>query len=156
MTLLLIHLVVAFAFIAFFFYVNTYLYRGGWQGSGVTALEGLYYVIAVCSFALGYYFNVRYVTEYPTEASWVHFTKLLFTNPAADSGSQDLVCTNVILFPLWTIIDGRRLKMKAPWVYFVLSLLTSFGFGFALYLAAHERQIRWLRANGQGPQTFAA
>jgi hypothetical protein len=66
------------------------------------------------------------------------------------------VCTNVILFPLWTIIDGRRLKMKAPWIYFVLSLLTSFGFGFALYLAAHERQIRWLRAHGQGGQPLAA
>jgi hypothetical protein len=156
MTLLLIHLVVAFALIAYFFYVNAYLYRGGWQGSGVTALEWLYYVICVCSFALGYYFNVQYVTEYPAEASWVHFTKLLFTNPAADSGSQDLVCTNVILFPLWTIIDGRRLKMKAPWIYFVLSLLTSFGFGFALYLAAHERQIRWLRAHGQANQPLAA
>jgi Terpene cyclase DEP1 len=156
MTALLIHFGVGLAFIAFFFYANAYLYKGGWQGAGVTGLEALYYLIAVCSFALGYYFNVQYVQQYPAEAGWVHFTKLLFTNPAASSGSQDLVCTNVILFPLWTIIDGRRLGMKQPWVYFVLSLLTSFGFGFALYLAAHERQIRRLKAHGQAARTLAA
>ncbi len=156
MNALLIHFGVGLIFIALYFYWNAYLYRPGWAGSGVSALEGLYYLIAVCSFALGYYFNVQYVQEYPTQASWVHFTKLLFTNPAASSGSQDLVCTNAILFPLWTIIDGRRLGMKRPWIYFVLSLLTSFGFGMALYLAAHERQIRWLRANGDSARTLAA
>jgi hypothetical protein len=29
----------------------------------------------------------------------------------------------------------------------VLSLLTSFGFAMGLYLAVHERQLRWLDAN---------
>ncbi len=156
MTALYIHFGVGLLFIALFFYWNRRLYSAGWQGSGVTALEALYYLIAVCSFALGYYFNIQYVQMYPEQASWVHFTKLLFTNPAASSGSQDLVCTNAILFPLWTIIDGRRLGMRRPWVYFVLSLLTSFGFGMALYLAAHERQIRWLRAHGEAARTLAA
>jgi drug/metabolite transporter (DMT)-like permease len=98
---------------------------------------------------MGYYFNVQYVQQYPTEAGWVHFTKLLFTNPAAGSGSQDLITANVLLFPLWTIIDGRRLGMKRPWIYFVISLLTSFGFAMGLYLAAHERQIRWLKNQGR-------
>jgi hypothetical protein len=148
MNALLIHFGLGLLFIALFFYFNSQLYRAGWKGAGVTGLEALYYVIAICSFATGYYFNVQYVQEYPAEAGWVHFTKLLFTNPAASSGSQDLVTTNVLLFPLWTIIDGRRLGMKQPWIYFVLSLLTSFGFGMGLYLAAHERQLRWLRARG--------
>jgi hypothetical protein len=148
MNALVIHFGLGLLFIALFFYFNAQLYRSGWNGARVTGLEALYYVIAICSFATGYYFNVQYVQEYPTEASWVHFTKLLFTNPAASSGSQDLVTTNVLLFPLWTIIDGRRLGMKQPWIYFVLSLLTSFGFGMGLYLAAHERQLRWLRAHG--------
>ena len=156
MTQLYAHFAVGIAFIVLFFYFNRQMYRSGWSGAAVTPLEALYYLIAVCSFALGYYFNVQYVQMYPTEASWVHFTKLLFTNPAASSGSQDLVCTNAILFPMWTIIDGRRLGMKQPWIYFVLSLLTSFGFGMALYLAAHDRHIRWLRAHGQTARTFAA
>jgi hypothetical protein len=148
MNALLIHFGLGLVFIALFFYFNAPLYRTGWNGAGVTGLEALYYLIAICSFATGYYFNVQYVQQYPSEASWVHFTKLLFTNPAASSGSQDLVTANVLLFPLWTIIDGRRLGLKQPWIYFVLSLLTSFGFGMGLYLAAHERQLRWLRASG--------
>jgi hypothetical protein len=149
MNALLIHLAAGFFFIALFFYWNAYLYRSGWTGAGVSGLEALYYLIACCSFFMGYYFNVQYVQQYGAQAGWVHFTKMLFTNPAAGSGSQDLITTNVFLFPLWTIIDGRRLGMKHPWIYFVLSLLTSFGFGMGLYLAAHERQIRWLRSQGR-------
>jgi len=156
MTALLVHFAVALVFLVLFFYFNAYLYRAGWQGSGVSRLEALYYLIAVCSFAVGYYFNVQYVQMYASEAGWVHFTKLLFTNPAASSGSQDLVTTNVLLFPLWTLIDGRRLRMRQPWIYFILSLLTSFGFAMGLYLATHERQIRWLKAQPDGRAVAAA
>ena len=65
---------------------------------------------SVCT---GWYFNVRYVFAYPAEASWVHFTRMLFTNPAAGSGAQDLIVTNVFLFPLWTMIDGPRRGLAA-------------------------------------------
>ena len=94
----------------------------------------------------GWYFNVQYVSTYPAEASWVHFTKMLFTNPAAGSGGQDLIVTNAILFPLWTMIDGPRRGLKGTWIYFTMSLFTSFGFSMGLYLAAQERQVRWLAA----------
>jgi len=86
---------------------------------------------------------------YPEEASWWHFTKMLFTNPAAGSGSQDLLVTNAVLFPLWTMIDGPRRGLKKTWIYFLMSLVTSFGFAMALYLAAQERQVRWLKSQGK-------
>jgi hypothetical protein len=38
--------------------------------------------------------------------------------------------------------------MKHCWIYFVMSLFTSFGFAMALYLAALERQVRWQKARG--------
>jgi uncharacterized protein DUF2834 len=145
MTSLLVHAALGFVCLGLFFYFNAYLYRPGWPGSGVTALEALYYLIALCSVSAGWYFNVKYVQTYPTEAGWVHFTRLLFTNPAAGSGSQDLITANVFLFPLWTIIDGSRRGLRQPWIYFVLSLFSSFGFAMALYLAAQERQVRWQR-----------
>ncbi len=145
MTSLLIHAALGFVCLGLFFYFNAYLYRPGWPGSGVTPLEALYYLIALCSVSVGWYFNVKYVRTYPTEAGWVHFTRLLFTNPAAGSGSQDLITANVLLFPLWTIIDGSRRGLRQPWIYFVLSLFSSFGFAMALYLAAQERQVRWQR-----------
>ena len=146
MTALYIHAALGLFFLALFLYFNAHLYRAGWRGSQVAALEGLYYVIALASVAVGWYFNTQYVQTFGAQASWVHFTRLLFTNPAAASGAQDLITANVLLFPLWTIVDGRRSGMRQPWIYFVLSLLTSFGFAMGLYLAVHERQLRWLRA----------
>ena len=146
MTSLAIHAALGVLTVVIFFRVNRYLYTHGWQGSRVTWLEGLYYLLGVGSVCIGWYFNVTYVMTYPTEASWVHFTKMLFTNPAAGSGGQDLIVTNAILFPLWTMTDGPRRGLKGTRIYFTMSLFTSFGFAMGLYLAAQERQVRWLAA----------
>jgi len=147
MTSLLIHGALGVLCVALSFYFNGALYRRGWNGARVTPLEGLYYLIAVCSVCVGWYFNVQYMKTYPTEAGWVHFTRLLFANPAAGSGSQDLITANVFLFPLWTIVDGRRRGLRQPWIFFVMSLFTSFGFAMGLYLAAVERQLRYQRVS---------
>ena len=146
MTSLLIHAALGALTVVVFFRVNRHLYARGWPGRGVTALEALYYVLAIGSVCTGWYFNVAYVKTYPTEASWVHFTRMLFTNPAGGSIAQDVIVTNAILFPLWTMIDGPRRGLKGTWIYFTMSLFTSFGFAMGLYLAAQERQVRWLAA----------
>lgn len=143
---LLIHAALGALTIVLFFRFNAHLYRGNWPGSRVTPLEGLYYGLAVASVCAGWYFNVHYVMAYPAEASWAHFTRMLFLNPATASVGQDIIVTNVFLFPLWTIIDGSRRGLRHPWIYFVISLFTSFGFAMALYLAAQERQVRWQAA----------
>ncbi len=149
MTSLVIHAGLGALTVVAFFYVNAQLYRGQWAGSRVSMLERIYYVTAVVSVCIGWFFNVRYVFAYPADASWVHFTSMLFDNPASGSAGQDMIITNVILFPLWTIIDGRRRGMRGTWVYFTMSLFTSFGFAMAMYLAAQERQVRWLAAQKQ-------
>ena len=141
---LLFHAALGALTIGIFFYVNAHLYRRDWAGSRTTILEGLYYALAVGSVCTGWFFNVTYVFAYPAEASWVHYTKMLFTNPAAASGAQDLIVTNVFLFPLWTMIDGPRRGLRGTWIYFTMSLFTSFGFAMGMYLAAQERQVRWL------------
>jgi len=143
MTSLLVHAALGLVTVGIFFTANAYLYRGDWAGARATRLERLYYALAVVSVCAGWYFNQKYVFEYPAEASWLHFTKLLFATPAGGSGAQDLIITNAILFPLWTMIDGPRRGMRWTWIYFVMSLFTSFGFAMGLYLAAQERQVRW-------------
>ncbi len=143
---LLVHAALGGLTIALFFRFNAHLYRADWPGSQVTFLEGLYYLLAVASVCTGWWFNVHYVMAYPAEASWAHFTRMLFTNPAAASGGQDLIVTNVFLFPLWTMIDGPRRGLRRTWIYFVISLVTSFGFAMGMYLAVQERQVRWLAA----------
>ena len=74
------------------------------------------------------------------------WTKALFANSAAnwaaDSAAQDYIMVNVVLLPLWTIVDGRRRGLRSPWIFFVMSLFISLAFAMAFYLAFVERQVR--------------
>jgi Terpene cyclase DEP1 len=120
---------------------NRRLFVGGEAGKA-SLLEGLFSVLGLVSLGLGWYFNWRYTHTYH-DASYVNYTKMLFSNWAADSAAQDYVMVNLALLPLWSIIDGRRRDMKVPWVFFVMSLFTSLAFSMAMYLAFVERQIRF-------------
>jgi len=131
---------------------NRRLFTGG-TGTGLTAgtptagrvslLEGLFYLFGLISLGLGWYFNVRYTHSAPHSASYVNYTKALFSNWASDSAAQDYIMVNAVLLPIWTIVDGRRRGMRDPWVFFVMSLFTSLAFSMAFYLAFVERQIRY-------------
>src|SRR5262249_11447291 len=140
---LVIHAALGALTVWLFYRFNGHLYRDEWPGARVTLLGGAYYAFAVGSVSVGWGFNGRYVMAYPAQASWMHFISMLFDNPAAGSAGQDMIVTNVFLFPLWTMIDGPRRGMRQPWIYFVISLFTSFGFSVGLYFAAQGRQLRW-------------
>jgi hypothetical protein len=128
----------------FAFVINRRLFAGGRAGRP-TFLEGLYLVLGCASLGLGWYFNVRYTHQYGHNATYVGYTKALFSNWAADSAAQDYIMVNLVLLPLWTIVDGRRRGLRAPWIFFVMSLFTSLAFSMAMYLAFVERQIRYNR-----------
>jgi len=131
---------VGLASIALTVWLNRHLFRGG---LGTSGLEWIYYALGLAALVIGWYFNFAYLRAYGAEAGWWHWTKLLFANPAAASGGQDLVIANCILFPLWTILDGRRDKMPQPWIYFAMSIITSFAFAMAVFLAFQDRQRRF-------------
>jgi hypothetical protein len=134
----LFYMAIGLISIVLLFWFNRHLYRGG----GVTGLELLYYLTALAGLLIGWYFNLQYMQQYGAQAGWAHWTRLLFVNPASASGGQDLIIANVILLPLWTIVDGRRCGMRVTWWYFVMSLITSYAFAMALFLAVKERQLR--------------
>ncbi|HWU67362.1 MAG TPA: DUF2834 domain-containing protein [Stenotrophobium sp.] len=67
----------------------------------------------------------------------------MFVNPASASGGQDLIIANLILYPLRTVLEGRRSGLRSAWLFFPMSLLTSYAFGIALFLAMQDRQRRW-------------
>ena len=123
--------------IAALLYFNRGLLRGG-----ISALEIVYYLAAAAGLLIGWYFNFQYLREYGTQAGWAHWTRLLFVNPASASGGQDLIIANVVLYPLWTIVDGRRVGLRASGLFFFMSLLTSYAFAVALYLGLRERRLR--------------
>jgi hypothetical protein len=132
------------------FGVNRRLFGAGGAGPA-TGLEVVYYVVGLISLGLGWYFNVRYTHQYGHQATYINYTRKLFTNWAADSAAQDYTIVNVVLLPLWTIVDGRRRSIRIPWIFFVMSLFTSLAFSMAMYLAFVERQIRYNRAQELEP-----
>ena len=134
------------------FAVNRQLF--GADGAGrVSGLEGLYYALGMVSVCAGWYFNVRYTHHVGARASYVDYTKALFANWAADSAAQDYIMVNVVLLPLWTIVDGRRRGLRSAWIFFVMSLFTSLAFAMAFYLAFVERQVRSGQQNDAGVET---
>jgi hypothetical protein len=132
---------------------NRAIFRRPATGPAITPLEGAYYLAGVASVLIGWYFNVKFVMGYAHgnanplwgDGSWAQYIRLIYVNPAASSAGQDYMIGNVILLPLFTIVDGRRRGIARPWLYFVASLFTSFAFAWAFYLATVERQRRHQR-----------
>jgi hypothetical protein len=117
-------------------------------GPRFSALEILFWAIGLASLPLCWYFNIRYVYEYSANpfwgegANWSQFISMGYANWAAASASADYTIVNVLLLPLFTIVDGRRRGIRRPWLFFVASLFTSCAFAFAFYFATVERQHR--------------
>ena len=147
---LLISGILGIATTAVAFYANRHLFNAGNAAGRVSLLEGIYYVVGVVSIVLGWYFNVRYTHTYHNANYW-NYTKMLFTNWAADSAAQDYIIINVVLMPLWTIADGTRRGLKWAWIFFVMSLFTSLAFSVAMFLAFIERQLRYNKATERLP-----
>jgi hypothetical protein len=157
---LIAHAVLGVATVWFLVASNPTIFRRPATGPLFSTLECVYYVAGIASIALGWYFNIRFVTEYADgnvnplwgDGSWAQYLELMYANPAAGSAGQDYTIGNVILLPLMTIIGGRRRGINRPWLFFVSSLFTSFAFAWAFYLATAERQNR---LTGQTPRTLA-
>ncbi|GFG98752.1 DUF2834 domain-containing protein [Mycobacterium timonense] len=151
MVSLLTHAVLGLAVISWIVTSNSKVFARPANGPLFSPMEIVYYVVGIASVALGWYFNITFVHEYSQgstnplwgeHGSWAEYIKLMFTNPAASSASQDYTIANVILLPIFTIVDGYRRGLRHPWLYFVSSLFTSFAFAFAFYFATMERQRR--------------
>lgn len=120
------------------------------EGPMFTPLECVYYAVGIASVVLGWYFNVRFVVEnasaggnlFHGPGSYPNFIRLQFANPAAGSAAEDYLIANIVLLPLFTIVDGYRRGLRRPWLYFVCSFFTSFSFPLAFYFATIERQRR--------------
>lgn len=123
------------------FIVNRHLFAGA-EGRKTNLIEGLLMLFGLPALIIGWYHNITYMNVYGDQAGWWHWTTLLFVNPASASGGQDLIFANLLLFPLWNMVEGRRHGMKIWWWYFPMSLLTSYAFGIALFMMMQLRQMR--------------
>jgi hypothetical protein len=147
MVSLIVHAALGLIVIGWLIASNPKVFARPAGGPLFSPLECVYYVVGIASIALGWYFNIRFVTENATAGgnlfhgpgSYPHFLRLQFANPAAGSGAEDYLIANVVLLPLFTIVDGYRRGIRRPWLYFLSSFFTSFSFPLAWYFATIER-----------------
>lgn len=151
MVSLIVHLVLGIGCIAWIIRANRHVFaRPADGGPMFSPLEIVFYVIGVASIALGYYFNYQFVADYAGPGtnpiygpgSWQQFIQLGYVNSAAASQVQDYTIINVLLLPLFTVVDGYRRGIRRPWLFFVSSLFTSCAFAYAFYFAMLDRQHR--------------
>jgi hypothetical protein len=154
MVSLIVHLVLGIGCIAWIVRANQPVFARPATGPMFSPLEIVFYVVGVASIALGYYFNHQFVETYAVPGgnpfwgpgSWQQFIQLGYVNPSAASQVQDYTIINVILLPLFTIVDGYRRGIRRPWLFFVSSLFTSCAFAFAFYFAVMDRHHRQQKA----------
>jgi hypothetical protein len=150
MVTLIAQAVLGLAAIGFIVASNRQIFRRAPGGPQLSGMEGAYYVIGIASVALAWYFNIRYVSQYSTgsenplwaRGGWTQYARLMFANPAASSVTQDYLIANMLLLPLFTIVDGSRRGVRRPWLFFVSSWFITFAFAWAFYLATIDRQRR--------------
>jgi Terpene cyclase DEP1 len=149
MVSVIVHFLLGIACVAWLIASNPKVYAKPANGPWFSTLEIVFYAAGIASIALGYYFNIHFVLDAHGQgnlisgpASYPTFLREQFANPACGSGNQDYMIANVILMPVFTIIDGYRRGLRRPWLFFAASFFTSFAFPFAFYFATIERQRR--------------
>ena len=149
MVSIVIHFLLGLAVIGWIIASNPKIFARPANGPWLSPLEFVYYAVGIASIALGYYFNIKFVGEAHGQgnlvsgpASYPSFLKGQFASSAAGSGISDYLIANVILLPLFTIVDGLRRGIRRPWLFFMCSFFTSFSFPLAFYFATMERQRR--------------
>jgi hypothetical protein len=148
MVSLVVHAILGIVTVWFTIASNPKIFNRPPGGARFSTLEIVFWAIGLASLPLCWYFNVQYVYGYSANpfwgdgANWTQFISMGYVNPAAASASADYTIVNVLLLPLFTIIDGRRRGIRRPWLFFVSSLFTSCAFAYAFYFATVERQHR--------------
>jgi hypothetical protein len=160
---LIVHALLGIGTIVLVVRSNPAIFRRTPDGRLLSGVELALYVLGVASIIGGWSFNIAFVREHTHaffnnpiwgSASWASYMKGMFANPAAGSAGIDYSIANVLVLPLVAIVDGRRRGIARPWLYFVVTLFTSFTFGWAWYVATVERQRRL--AGDRSPEPAAA
>ena len=107
-------------------------------GRGRPALVAVYAVSAVAGLGGTWFYNLRARTlpgGFPGG-----YLRGWFANPASSSAAVDLLGVFGVS-GIFMVVEGRRVGMKAPWIYPLLALPSALAFTFPLFLLVRERHL---------------
>ncbi|MGV8970292.1 MAG: DUF2834 domain-containing protein [Microbacteriaceae bacterium] len=115
-----------------------------------TPLAVTWFVLAIAGLVGTWTFNVLAIVQLRDFiGDWVN------SGPAVSSLTVDLLVVAVAGCML-IIVEGKRLGMKRPWLYVVLSGITAFAFTFPLFLAMRQRRLTAMRVETVAAGTAAS
>jgi hypothetical protein len=111
----------------------------------LTPLEGFYALFAAAGAVVPWGFNVRYMLDSGELVTPHGLIAGGFVTPLAGSLTSDfLIGTTPVL--AWMVVEARRLGMRRPWAYVLLTFLVAFAFACPLFLLLRERRLRQRRS----------
>ena len=108
----------------------------------------LYLTLSIVGLVATWYFNFQFMAVTQATLTTFDLGQFLrdgFANPAASSLSADLFIGGAAA-SLFIVFEGRRLKIKRWWVYFIMTNIIAFAFAFPLFLMMRERHLDELEA----------
>ena len=111
----------------------------------------VYGVLAVVGLVGTWYFNLTYDGS---DAGGVSYLAAWFANAASSSAAVDLLVA-FAAGSIFMITEGRRLGMRAPWLYVVFGAVLAFAFTFPLFLLLRERALNARASSASGEASRA-
>lgn len=102
-------------------------------------LPSLYYALAVVGFLATWYYNRQYFMDGGSLGPNAFFGAA-FANSLTTAITID-VYLSAFVFSTWVLQDAKRLLVKWPWLYVILSFSVGLAISFPLYLAGREKAI---------------
>ncbi|MBC7889070.1 MAG: DUF2834 domain-containing protein [Ferruginibacter sp.] len=103
----------------------------------------MYLLFAIAGALVPWYFNVQQMLYGEEPFTMLNWLKAGMANPFTSSITTDfLIGTTPVL--IWMMIEGKRLKMKWLWIYFILTFLIAFAFTCPLFLFNRERKMAYM------------
>ncbi len=99
--------------------------------------QTVYGVLAVVGLVGTWYFNLTYDGS---DAGGASYLAAWFANSASSSAAVDLLVA-FAAGSVFMVTEGRRLGMRAPWLYVVFGAVLAFAFTFPLFLLLRERAL---------------
>jgi hypothetical protein len=91
-----------------------------------------------------WYFNLQYSFAKGALLSPAELIVGGFVTPLASSLTSDFLIGTIPVL-IWMVIEARRLKMRNPWAYVLLTFLIAFAFACPLFLMLREMKLQTLR-----------
>ncbi len=110
-------------------------------------LSWIYLIFAIAGLIFPWYFNLQFIMNSEEALTPLKFIQGGMVNPISSSITVDLFigATPVVI---WMMIEGRKLKMKHLWFYFLSTFLIAFAFACPFFLFMRELKLQKINSDG--------